>query len=680
MQSKGQEEAIAANREETLSDARLMYRQWRTGTNSPPPKLSSVESDLEFAPSRPIPAPSALSSPPASSTPSIPRSIAPSPISVDGFDLLPSIPEKLHSNDLETRSQMLSELFLSEDQSLHRRRGSSSGSDALSGSFGRRNSSYEVAESNMKKSKSVQALSELERRTSFFPAAPKPSASGVQRGLKDSVMHDMCCAVTKQMVGDAYVPSSNGNKLVLNHLYAPVLESVQNHFKRLPARYALSVDPDDVPMHIRLLANQHRNPDDINLHAHYLKEEDGSINTTTCEVVLVAKDQDSLLDAITRGLSSLKGSIMDADVMTTRDGVTLDRFIVKGSFVPEDRLRELKRRILENLERSAQAAENSERERQKRLAEEKAAQEPPPTQAKIALDNEIKPEWQLSFAELHLGDAIGTGRSGQTFSGIWRGTFIAAKVINVSHHNQSLSEEILSEFYREVAVVSRLRHPNIVLFLGVAISPPKYCLVFEYMENGALTDLIRQRKSSPIDFFRIAREIAMGMNYLHLCSIMHRDLKSGNVLLDAHGTVKISDFGLSCVLEIGHSSDLTAETGTYRWMAPEVIGHEPYSTKADVYSYGVILWEMIAKDQPFKGMSPIQAAFAVARQQMRPAFPAETPDGLRALVEQCWHQDPAQRPTFAHVLDTLPAVRAHMTRRDFYALNFVPPTTPSLTR
>lgn len=97
------------------------------------------------------------------------------------------------------------------------------------------------------------------------------------------------------------------------------------------------------------------------------------------------------------------------------------------------------------------------------------------------------------------------------------------------------------------------------------------------------------------------------MNYLHLCSIMHRDLKSGNVLLDTHGTVKISDFGLSCVLEIGKSSsDLTAETGTYRWMAPEVIRHEPYSTKADVYSFGVVLWEMITKDQPFRGMTPIQ--------------------------------------------------------------------------
>ncbi|OQR96648.1 serine/threonine protein kinase [Achlya hypogyna] len=152
--------------------------------------------------------------------------------------------------------------------------------------------------------------------------------------------------------------------------------------------------------------------------------------------------------------------------------------------------------------------------------------------------------------------------------------------------NQSLSDEILSEFYREVAVVSRLRHPNIVLYLGVAINPPKYCLVFKYMQSGALTDLIRQRKATPIDSFSHHardrdgtdlggnwRRSSDGMNYLHLRSIMHRDLKSGNVLFDAYGTVKISDFGLSCVLEIGHSSDQSqARSSNFGEMAGRSLG------------------------------------------------------------------------------------------------------------
>ncbi|GLE08823.1 hypothetical protein PINS_up020247 [Pythium insidiosum] len=163
------------------------------------------------------------------------------------------------------------------------------------------------------------------------------------------------------------------------------------------------------------------------------------------------------------------------------------------------------------------------------------------------------------------------------------------------------------------------------------------------------------------------------MNYLHLCSIMHRDLKSGNVLLDAHGTVKISDFGLSCVLDMSGSHDLTAETGTYRWMAPEVIRHEPYSTKADVYSFGVVLWEMIAKDQPFRGLTPIQAAFAVARQQMRPALPRHTPLKIGELVEHCWHQDPNRRPDFSAILEALPLVKLSLKKRDFKNLGFALP-------
>uniref|UniRef100_M4BAK4 Protein kinase domain-containing protein n=1 Tax=Hyaloperonospora arabidopsidis (strain Emoy2) TaxID=559515 RepID=M4BAK4_HYAAE len=146
---------------------------------------------------------------------------------------------------------------------------------------------------------------------------------------------------------------------------------------------------------------------------------------------------------------------------------------------------------------------------------------------------------------------------------------------------------------------------------------------------------------------------------------MHRDLKSGNVLIDSHGTAKISDFGLSCVLEIGSSSNLTAETGTYRWMAPEVIRHEPYSTKADVYSFGIVLWELLARDQPFRGLTPIQAAFAVARQHMRPALPRQTPVMIGELIEHCWHHDPARRPDFDSILEALPLVKRSLKKRDF---------------
>jgi len=505
---------------------------------------------------------------------------------------------------------------------------------------------------------SYTGLSDLEK-SCYFPSPPK-TAMGIQEGLKSSVMNDMCRAVVKQMVGELYIESARtAGKKILNHLYTPLLESVQNHFKRLPARYALSVNPDDVPMHMRLLSKQERSPMGIALHAQWCKDSNGPADEI-CEIIVVANDQDNLLDAITRSLTSLKGNILDADVMTTKKSVALDRFVVRGNFVSEGRLQQLKEQIEQRLKSNISQSSSTS------LTEHLGIHE------MIGTKEAIKNEWKIPLNEISLEVPIGSGRSGHTYRAHWRGTQVAAKVINVGGNSQvesSLGEEILSEFYREVALVCRLRHPNVVLFLGASIAPPAYCLLFEYMERGNLTDLIRSRNSE-LPFFRIAHDIAVGMNYLHHCNIIHRDLKSGNILLDGHGTAKVSDFGLSCVYEAAMGGDLTAETGTYRWMAPEVIRHEPYTNKADVYSFGVVLWEMIAKEQPFRGMSPIQAAFAVARQQMRPALPSYTPLKLGELVEQCWHQSSEMRPSFEEVIEVIPFVKASLRRREFTTLNF----------
>lgn len=215
----------------------------------------------------------------------------------------------------------------------------------------------------------------------------------------------------------------------------------------------------------------------------------------------------------------------------------------------------------------------------------------------------------LDFSDVKLGKVVGVGRSGSTFSAHWSGRHVAAKVVDLSAASQKgekLASELLKEFRREEEVASALHHPNIVQFLGSASAAPRYCLVFEFVEDGTLSNVVRAKKG-PLDFFRLASDMAQGMSYLHEHSVMHRDLKSSNVLLDAQGTAKISDFGLSCVMELGRAADLTAETGTYGWMAPEVIRHEPYSSKADVYSFAVVLWELLAKDVPFKGQTPMQS-------------------------------------------------------------------------
>ncbi|KAG3150460.1 hypothetical protein PI124_g12915 [Phytophthora idaei] len=631
----------------TPSDARLLYREWRTG--------SHVGADLARLETGELSS-SMSSSNHSMSSMSSEDVLSRSPFGVYGRspNSLPRIAERLENlplranappadhvtpQDVDARARLLSQKIAAMDASQSGAAAAAAAVKTQSGSYGSVGSSEPAT--GIKKAQSYQALADLEKK-GYFPVAPKPSALGVQRGLKDSVVNDMCRAVVKHMVGDVYVSASGsyGQRKVLNHLYEPVFASVQAHFRRLPARYALSVNPDDVPLHMRLLAQNQRDPTAIAVNAQLKKDDNGEIVPNVCEVVVVSLDRENILDAITRALTTMKGNILDADVMTTSDGTLLDRFVVKGSFMSEERQEELRTNIEQNLRRlsmeentrpSATSTQDSGVNENVSLAEKLGV-------LQMVGKNEIKAEWKLDLNEVRLEKAVGSGRSGSTYSAWWRGTHVAAKVVDSSTNTQAVGEELLNEFHREVAVVSKLRHPNIVLFLGAAINPPRYCLVFEFMENGTLTDLIRGRRG-PIDFFRLVAEMAMGMNYLHLCSIMHRDLKSGNVLIDSHGT--------------------------YRWMAPEVIRHEPYSSKADVYSFGIVLWELLARDQPFRGLTPIQAAFAVARQQMRPALPRQTPQKIGELIEHCWHHDPARRPDFGAILEALPLVKRSLKKRDF---------------
>ncbi|KAE9152006.1 hypothetical protein PF002_g5402 [Phytophthora fragariae] len=620
----------------TPSDARLLYREWRTGSRvgADLARLESPDRSSSTSPSAAMSSEEVLSRSPfgvygrsPSSLPRIAERLENVPLHANVPPAAPIVPQ-----DVDARARLLSQKIAAMDAA----KPPAPFAKAQSGSYG----SAETNEpaTGMKKAQSYQALAELEKK-GYFPVAPKPSALGVQRGLKDSVVNDMCRAVVKHMVGDVYVSASGsyGQRKVLNHLYEPVFASVQAHFRRLPARYALSVNPDDVPLHMRLLSKNQRDPTAIAVNAQLKKDDNGEIVPNVCEVVVVSLDRENILDAITRALTMMKGNILDADVMTTADGTLLDRFVVKGSFMSDERQEELRSLIEQNLRRlsmdedtrpSASSSQDSGGNENVSLAEKLGV-------LQMVDKNEIKAEWKLDLNEVRLEKAVGSGRSGSTYSAWWRGTHVAAKVVDSSTNTQAVGEELLNEFHREVAVVSKLRHPNIVLFLGAAINPPRYCLVFEFMENGTLTDLIRARRG-PIDFFRLAAEMAMGMNYLHLCSIMHRDLKSGNVLIDSHGTAKISDFGLSCVLEIGN-----------------------------VYSFGVVLWELLARDQPFRGLTPIQAAFAVARQQMRPALPRQTPLKIGELIEHCWHHDPARRPDFGAILEALALVKKSLKKRDF---------------
>ena len=272
--------------------------------------------------------------------------------------------------------------------------------------------------------------------------------------------------------------------------------------------------------------------------------------------------------------------------------------------------------------------------------------------ARKLAEKDKKPAWYIPYEELSLGQKIGRGAFGDVLLAEWHGTSVAVKRL------QNVHPSAHSDFRREVGLLHKLRHPNVILFMGACTSPTQeLCIIMEHAANGSLYGVLRRKATITFDgdtIVRWATEMARGMNYLHTRSppILHRDLKSGNVLVDEDWHLRVSDFGLA---RIRAGSTCQTQVGTWGWMAPEVLEHGSYDEKADVYSYAIVLWEMVARDEPFKGMHPMQVAKAVDRGE-RPPMPAAEdacPRGYRSLIEQCWHSKPQARPSFEDILKML---------------------------
>ncbi|CAI5460997.1 unnamed protein product [Closterium sp. Yama58-4] len=207
--------------------------------------------------------------------------------------------------------------------------------------------------------------------------------------------------------------------------------------------------------------------------------------------------------------------------------------------------------------------------------------------------------------------------------------------------DQEIPADAVEDFKSEVAMMHRLRHPNILLFMGAIIDPPHLSIVTEFLPRGSIFRLLtRPNASSSMDERRrlkMALDVAKGMNYLHCCNppIVHRDLKSQNLLVDKNWVVKVCDFGLS---KIKHQTYLSSRTaaGTPEWMAPEVLRNEPTNEKSDVYSFGVVLWELSTMQRPWRGLNAMQVVGAVGFQQRRLDIPASVDPAVSGIIRACW--------------------------------------------
>ncbi|KAL0347929.1 UNVERIFIED_CONTAM: Serine/threonine-protein kinase EDR1 [Sesamum angustifolium] len=257
-------------------------------------------------------------------------------------------------------------------------------------------------------------------------------------------------------------------------------------------------------------------------------------------------------------------------------------------------------------------------------------------------------ECEIVWEDLVLGERIGLGSYGEVYHADWNGTEVAVK----KFLDQDFSGAALDEFKREVRIMRRLRHPNVVLFMGAVTRPPNLSIVTEFLPRGSLYRIIH-RPHCQIDEKRrikMALDVAKGMNCLHTSvpTIVHRDLKSPNLLVDNNWNVKVGDFGLS---RLKHNTFLSSKStaGTPEWMAPEVLRNEPSNEKCDVYSFGVILWELATLKLPWSGMNPMQVVGAVGFQNRRLDIPKEVDPLVARIIWECWQTDPNLRPLFAQL-------------------------------
>uniref|UniRef100_A0A3B3U064 Mitogen-activated protein kinase kinase kinase n=1 Tax=Poecilia latipinna TaxID=48699 RepID=A0A3B3U064_9TELE len=273
-----------------------------------------------------------------------------------------------------------------------------------------------------------------------------------------------------------------------------------------------------------------------------------------------------------------------------------------------------------------------------------------------------RPPLHIDFSELTLEEIIGVGGFGKVYRAVWRGAKVAVKAARRDPDEDVA--QTLESVRQEAKLFAMLNHPNIMALLGVCLQEPNLCLIMEYARGGPLNRALAGKRIPPCTLVNWAVQIARGMHYLHdqaIVPIIHRDLKSSNILILervemedlSNKTLKITDFGLA---REWHRTTKMSAAGTYAWMAPEVIRSSTFSKGSDVWSYGVLLWELLTGEVPFRSIDGLAVAYGVAMNKLALPIPSTCPEPFARLMENCWSPDPHSRPLFTTILDQLTAI------------------------
>lgn len=304
-----------------------------------------------------------------------------------------------------------------------------------------------------------------------------------------------------------------------------------------------------------------------------------------------------------------------------------------------------------------------------------AEEEQPPADAESSKRSgkSAKQSWELDPSELEVVGVLGRGATSQVFSAHWRGTLVAVKEVDVCDEGTLLAVK------RELQVMTRVDHPHVLRLIGLCTASHPLRLVLEHCAGGTLFDLLHNCWDIPLTWkqrLRILVDISSGMAYLHgfRKQIIHRDLKSLNIFLmnavedgETMPDIRIADFGFARIRErvaggrLAEWATPTRAAGSMHWMAPEVYNGAKYYHKADVFSFAIVVYEVVCRHMAFEDMDADQAGQVIASggRPSETEFTSEdTPQELLALMKACWSQDPEERPTFSEIEERLLQIQA----------------------
>lgn len=257
----------------------------------------------------------------------------------------------------------------------------------------------------------------------------------------------------------------------------------------------------------------------------------------------------------------------------------------------------------------------------------------------------------IKWGELEVGELLGSGAFGTVHAGLWRGAPVAIKRLHVAPDNPL-------EFMHEAAMMRKMsHHPNIIRLFGICDDPLNFAIISQLCANGSLHDLLSKKGTTSVPWHRIvgiARDAAAGAFHLHCENLIHRDLACRNILVTENWTGVISDFGLSRVLENQNKSHRTATMSAVRWAAPECLKDEKYSSKSDVWSFGMCLVEILTRGPPFPNLSYAEILRAVYTDRQLPIdLPHDSDPVFKDLVAACCKQSPDDRADFKLIYSLL---------------------------